>query len=59
MNECVIYQELNDKQIEKLVAIEIRQVQEFEDFPAEVRKAANGYMEMKTQSQHRKTDKDP
>lgn len=30
--------------------IEIRQVQEFEDFPQDVQKAAAGYREMKTQS---------
>ncbi len=34
--------------------IEIRQVQEFEDFPEEVKKAAAGFPEMKTQSAHRK-----
>ena len=33
--------------------IEVRQVQEFEDFPEEVRKAAAGFLEMKTQSVHR------
>jgi hypothetical protein len=33
--------------------IEIRQVQEFEDFPEEVQKAAAGYPELKTQSAHR------
>jgi hypothetical protein len=34
--------------------IEIRQVQEFEDFPEDVQKAAAGYREMKSQSAQRK-----
>src|SRR5512139_202530 len=34
--------------------IEIRQVQEFEDFPEDVQKAAAGYQEMKSQSAQRK-----
>ncbi len=34
--------------------IEIRQVQEFEDFPEDVQKAAAGYRKMKSQSAQRK-----
>ena len=34
--------------------IEIRQVQEFEDFPEDVQKVAAGYREMKSQSAQRK-----
>ena len=34
--------------------IEIRQVQEFEDFPEDIQKAAAGYLEMKSQSALRK-----
>jgi hypothetical protein len=33
--------------------IEIRQVQEFEDFPADVQKAADGFREMQTQAAER------
>ncbi len=34
--------------------IEVRQVQEMEDFPADVQKAAAGFQEMQAQSQQRK-----
>jgi hypothetical protein len=34
--------------------IEVRQVQEFEDFPADVQEAAAGFSEMQAESAHRK-----
>jgi hypothetical protein len=34
--------------------IEVRQVQEFEDFPADVQEAAAGFSEMRAESAHRK-----
>ena len=34
--------------------IEVRQVQEFSDFPADVREAAAGFPEMQAQSRHRR-----